>query len=92
MLSYPNALRLAIRCLSAIVLIFIGTACSHGADRRPDSSVLTVMTLNAEFLWDGVAPEEGQVNFPWKNSETEATEHMGKCVYSFFQNICNLLR
>ncbi len=76
MLSYRSKLRLAVRCFSAIALVLAGTACSQGADRRPDSSVLTVMTLNAEFLWDGVAPEEGQPNFPWKNSETEATEHM----------------
>lgn len=38
------------------------------------------MTLNAEFLWDGVDPEEGssQVSFPWKGSQTEAEEHMEK--------------
>lgn len=46
------------------------------ADRRPDASTLTIMTLNAEFLWDGVAPEEGQANFPWKHAQTEAEEHM----------------
>jgi exonuclease III len=36
------------------------------------------MTFNAEFLWDGVAPEEGQAQFPWKSSQTEAEEHMAK--------------
>jgi len=36
------------------------------------------MTLNAEFLWDGKDPEEGQVPFPWKGSESEAQEHMAK--------------
>lgn len=45
-------------------------------DRRTNSSTLSIMTLNAEFLWDGIAPEEGSVNFEWKNSETEAMEHM----------------
>ncbi len=34
-------------------------------DRRTDRSRLTIMTINAEFPWDGVAPEEGQANFPW---------------------------
>lgn len=34
------------------------------------------MTLNAEFLWDGIAPEEGSADFPWKDSQTEAEEHM----------------
>ena len=28
-------------------------------DRRSDKSRLTIMTFNAEFLWDGVDPEEG---------------------------------
>jgi hypothetical protein len=48
------------------------------ADRRTDQSVLVVMTFNAEFLWDGVAPEEGnpQVTFPWKGAPDEAEEHM----------------
>jgi hypothetical protein len=45
-------------------------------DRRPDTSMLVIMTLNAEFLWDGVEPEEGQVDFPWKFSQTEAEDHM----------------
>lgn len=47
-------------------------------DRRTDKSVLTIATLNCEFLWDGVAPEEGNVDFPYKNSQTEAEEHMSK--------------
>ncbi|MCP5050212.1 MAG: hypothetical protein GY940_23805 [bacterium] len=62
-----------------IVLFFIVLmVCGFGfpEDRRPDKSVLVIMTLNAEFLWDGVAPEDGRVNFPWRNSQTEAEEHM----------------
>ena len=47
-------------------------------DRRTDKSVLTIATLNCEFLWDGVMPEEGSVDFPYKNSQTEAEEHMSK--------------
>ncbi len=49
---------------------------ADAADRRTDPSKLVVMTFNAEFLWDGVAPEEGSADFPWKNSQTEAEEHM----------------
>ena len=55
-------------------------------DRRTDPSQLTIMSLNAEFLWDGLDPEEGnpQVQFPWKGVPDEALEHMrrksnGKC-------------
>ena len=47
-------------------------------DRRPDPSTLTIMALNAEFLWDGVAPEEGheRVEFPWRGNPVEAERHM----------------
>lgn len=45
-------------------------------DRRLNKATLTIMTLNTEFMWDGVEPEEGQVNFDWKHSEAEAAEHM----------------
>jgi len=45
-------------------------------DRRTDRTVLVIITLNCEFLWDGVAPEEGQVDFAWKGSKSEAEEHM----------------
>jgi len=34
------------------------------------------MTFNAEFLWDGLAPEEGQVSFAWKGDPDAAAEHM----------------
>lgn len=46
------------------------------ADRRFDKSQLVVMTFNGEFLWDGRAPEEGQVSFAWKNAPDEADERM----------------
>jgi exonuclease III len=47
-------------------------------DRRADPSTLTLMTLNAEFLWDGVAPEEGsaRMRFPWRSNPVEAERHM----------------
>ncbi len=34
------------------------------------------MVFNAEFLWDGIEPEEGQVEFPWKGDADEAGDHM----------------
>jgi hypothetical protein len=37
---------------------------------------LNSMTFNGEFLWDGVDPEEGSADFPWKGSQTEAEDHM----------------
>jgi len=57
----------------AIASLFL---CARSEDRRPNKSFLVIMTLNAEFLWDGVEPEEGRVDFPWKGSKTEADEHM----------------
>lgn len=62
-------------CLT-VVLFLSGTV--RAEDRRIDKSSLVIMTFNAEFMWDGVAPEEGQVNFAWKNSQTEAEERMQK--------------
>lgn len=34
------------------------------------------MAVNAEFLWDGVPPEEGEIDFPWKGSRARAEAHM----------------
>ena len=45
-------------------------------DRRATPCRLSIMTLNAESRWDGMAPEEGQADFPWKHSSTEAEDHM----------------
>ena len=45
-------------------------------DRRTAPCRLNVMTFNAEFLWDGVEPEEGSADFAWKGSQTEAEDHM----------------
>ena len=56
------------------LLTWCGVAAAE--DRRTDRDRLTIMTLNAEFLWDGREPEDGQVSFPWKGSEPAAQEHM----------------
>jgi endonuclease/exonuclease/phosphatase family metal-dependent hydrolase len=44
------------------------------------------MTFNAEFLWDGVEPEEGNADFPWKSSQTEAEEHMSRIAEVIIRN------
>jgi exonuclease III len=46
------------------------------ADRRKDRSRLVLMTLNAEFLWDGLPPEEGDALFARKGSRERAETHM----------------
>jgi exonuclease III len=64
---------------AAIAIIFLAFPASAD-DRRIDKTRLTVMTFNAEFLWDGVEPEDGQatIRFPWKGDKTLAEEHMQK--------------
>jgi hypothetical protein len=66
------------KCLVILAVILLLAGSIRGDDRRTDKTVLVIMTLNAEFLWDGVDPEEGQVDFPWKSSQTEAEDHMSK--------------
>ena len=39
---------------------------------------LKIMTYNAEFLWDGVEPEEGNADFPWKGDQKQAEARMKK--------------
>ncbi len=67
-----------------IIILFSGTSCA--SDTRVDKSILKIMTLNAEFMWDGVVPEEGQVVFEWKNSQTEAEEHMQEVAEIIIRN------
>ena len=71
--------RFLIKVLSSyILLLLIFCNFVNADDRRNDKDKLVIMTLNAEFLWDGVEPEEGRIDFQWKNSQTEAEEHMRK--------------
>lgn len=68
-----------VRQLSLIVLCLLQLdTFIRAEDRRTDKSHLVIMAFNAEFLWDGVAPEEGEssVTFPWKGSQSEAEDHM----------------
>jgi exonuclease III len=41
-------------------------------------SRLTIMTFNAEFMWDGVEPEQGNVELEWKNDPVKAEARMAK--------------
>ena len=65
-----------LRVLTCIIVFSIATYAAAQQDRRNDTTQLTIMAFNAEFLWDGVEPEEGIVNFPWRGSPDEALEHM----------------
>lgn len=47
-----------------------------GEDRRADKAKLSVMTFNAEFLWDGLEPEDGEINFSRKGNAEAAAAHM----------------
>ena len=58
------------------IISFFILSIATAEDRRVNQNILTIMSLNAEFLWDGVEPEEGSVDFEWKGSQTEAEEHM----------------
>jgi exonuclease III len=64
----------------------MATPCAAQQDNRTDPSRLVIMTLNAEFLWDGIEPEEGQVDFPWKDSPTEADDHMREIAEVIIRN------
>ena len=68
-------MRVTVILLPLFALLIAGFD-SNAADRRSDRDRLVVMTFNGEFLWDGRPPEEGQVNFAWKNSPDEADERM----------------
>lgn len=40
------------------------------------ATTLKLMAWNVEWLWDGVAPEEGDIEFEWKGSREKAEAHM----------------
>jgi exonuclease III len=42
------------------------------------SSSITIMTFNTEFMWDGVEPEQGNVEFEWKGNQELAEAKMAK--------------
>lgn len=67
-----------LRSTWTVLILAVVVAAASADDRRVDKSALVIMTFNAEFLWDGVAPEEGSADFPWKGSQTEAETHMAK--------------
>lgn len=64
--------------VAAPLIGLVMPASVSAGDRRADPRRLTIMTFNAKFLWDGVDPEEGQVPFAWRGSESLADRHMAK--------------
>lgn len=84
-----NSDRISPRSLSAsiagLTLLFVAATTLFAADRRTDKSRLTVMTFNAEFLFDGVLPD-GQANFDWKGSPSEAKDHMEVVAAEILEN------
>ncbi len=58
-----------------IFILSIGCLAWAG-DRRADKHHLVIMSFNAEFMWDGVEPEEGQVKFERKGDRAAAQAHM----------------
>lgn len=61
-----------------LLALLLVSAAANGDDRRANPRVLTIMTFNAEFLWDGIPPEDGKarVVFPWKGDRAKALAHM----------------
>lgn len=81
------------RCLGFVLLLVL--VLPAGADdRRRDKTRLKVATFNAEFLWDGRAPEQGDSDFPWKGSPQKAEAHMAelaKVVRALDADLLNLV-
>ena len=74
------------KVLKSIILLIVVQVSIFAADRRIDQTALKVMTFNAEFLWDGIAPEEGRADFPWKGEPEEAAAHMRKVAEVIIRN------
>ncbi|MEZ5359645.1 MAG: lamin tail domain-containing protein [Candidatus Zixiibacteriota bacterium] len=82
-------IKLAIVCILALLI----TGLLQAEDRRIDKNRLRIATLNAEFLFDGIAPD-GSANFEWKNSPDEAGEHIAEIaqiIKSMNADIVNLV-
>ena len=69
-----------------VAVLIAGIVSARAEDRRPDRSRLVVMTLNAEFLWDGIEPEDGRVQFAWRGSPAAADAHMADIAALIIRN------
>ena len=81
-----------IRQISFLMFLFI-LACS--SDRNYSEKTIRIATLNCEFLWDGLEPEEGNltVEFPHKGKPALAREHIyniAEVIKSINADIINL--
>ena len=65
------------KTLILLTIIFFCTQLAFSqTDRRTDKTKLVISTFNTYFMWDGIAPEEGQVDLPYKGDSVAAGEHM----------------
>lgn len=65
--------------LTAFTLAFSALP-GHADDRRTDPTRLTLLNYNAEFLWDGIEPEDGSasITFPWRGNPELADQKMAR--------------
>ena len=73
---YASRLRATLATILTLLLLHPAQA----EDRRLDKSQLTVANFNVEFMWDGIAPEEGneRIDFPHRGNPALAAEKMRK--------------
>jgi len=66
------------RNVLTIILLFAFILCGCGLFGGCDNGgeQVIIATLNCEFLWDGVEPEEGRATFPHKGDLQACREHM----------------
>ncbi len=68
--------------LFLVAALVAGIVSAQADDRRRDRSRLVVMTLNAEFLWDG----DGRVRFARRGSPAAARAHMAEIAALIIRN------
>lgn len=56
-----------------IVLFTAGCANVQAEDRRAEKDTLSVMSLNAQWMWDGIEPEESDIPFSDRKGDPEAS-------------------
>lgn len=64
----------------ATVLTLLLLNPAYAEDRRPDPTKLKIANFNVEFMWDGIAPEEGsdRIKFAHRGNPVLAAEKMTK--------------
>lgn len=65
-----------IKFLSTLSLTLVFFKLGYGQSDIVSKDSLTIMTFNCEFMWDGIDPEEGRVEFDHKGSPEKCSEKM----------------